>query len=472
MYDRPRLTSCSDKRLAVRAGRARTASPLHRVHRVGGLSNQAILRAELRRLFRWLKDKGVTAVITAERGEGQLTRQGLQEYVSDCVILLDHRVTDQPSTRRLRVVKYRGASHGTNEYPFVIDEQGLSVLPVTSLGLAHEVSEERLSTGVAQLDAMLGGRGYYRGSTVLVSGTAGVGKTTLAAYFASASCRRNERCLYLAFEESGGQIVRNLRTIGLDLKPWLKKGLLALHASRPTAWGLELHLLKIHKLVEEFEPQAVVVDPASTLLAAGTAGDARVMLLRLIDFLKERGVTALLTSLTNASGPLEQTEIGISSLVDTWLLLRDIELGGERNRGLYVLKSGGMAHSNQIREFVLTGRGIELLDVYTGPEGVLTGSARVSQEARERAETLAGKEEAMRRQRELDRKRQALEAQIAALRSEALAMEEEARLIAAQDQAWENLAAQGRERMRQRRGGAMNHESAHARENTARGDRI
>jgi circadian clock protein KaiC len=419
----------------------------------GGLSNQAILRAEMRRLFRWLKDKGVTAVITGERGEGQLTRHGLEEYVSDCVIVLDHRVSEQVSTRRLRVVKYRGTAHGTNEYPFVIDERGVSVLPVTSLGLVHEVSEQRVATGVPGLDAMLGGRGYYRGSSVLVSGTAGVGKTSLAAYFADASCRSGERVLYLAFEESESQMIRNLRSVGLDLRPWLKKGLLAFQASRPTAWGLELHLLKVHKLVEEFAPSAVVVDPISNLISAGTAGDAHVMVLRLIDFLKGHGVTTLMTSLTSTGRDLEATELGLSSLIDTWILLRDIELGGERNRGLYVLKSRGMAHSNQIREFLLTNHGIELLDVYTGPEGVLTGSARVSQEAQERAKAVARREEAGRRQRELDRRRHALEAQIAALRAEAVAAEEEGRLLASQDQGREDVREQDRERMGKRRGG-------------------
>ena len=419
----------------------------------GGLSNQAILRAEMRRLFRWLKDKGVTAVITGERGEGQLTRHGLEEYVSDCVIVLDHRVSEQVSTRRLRVVKYRGTAHGTNEYPFVIDERGVSVLPVTSLGLVHEVSEQRVATGVPGLDAMLGGRGYYRGSSVLVSGTAGVGKTSLAAYFADASCRSGERVLYLAFEESESQMIRNLRSVGLDLRPWLKKGLLAFQASRPTAWGLELHLLKVHKLVEEFAPSAVVVDPISNLISAGTAGDAHVMVLRLIDFLKGHGVTTLMTSLTSTGRDLEATELGLSSLIDTWILLRDIELGGERNRGLYVLKSRGMAHSNQIREFLLTNHGIELLDVYTGPEGVLTGSARVSQEAQERAKAVARREEAGRRQRDLVRRRHALEAQIAALRAEAVAAEEEGRLLASQDQDREDVREQDRERMGKRRGG-------------------
>jgi circadian clock protein KaiC len=393
----------------------------------GGLSNEAVLRAELRRLFRWLKDKGVTAVITAERGDGTLTRQGLEEYVSDCVILLDHRVHGQISTRRLRVVKYRGTRHGTNEYPFLIDEDGITVLPVTSLGLQHEASDERVSSGVDRLDAMLGGRGYYRGSSILVSGTSGTGKTSLAAHFAGAACRRGERCLYFAFEESQSQVVRNTRSIGLDLQPWIDGGLLRFHATRPTFHGLEMHLATMLRLVRDFRPQVVVVDPISNMLVAGTADDAQAMLLRLVDSLKHQQITALFTNLTSAGdASLEQTDLGVSSIVDTWLLLRDIELGGERNRGMYVLKSRGMAHSNQIREFLLTDRGIELRDVYVGPEGVLTGSMRLAQEARERAAAIVRAREEDRRRRELERRRASIEAQLATLRGELEAIGEEA----------------------------------------------
>ena len=393
----------------------------------GGLDNEAVLRAELRRLFRWLKDKGVTAVITAERGDGTLTRQGLEEYVSDCVILLDHRVHGQISTRRLRVVKYRGTRHGTNEYPFLIDEDGITVLPVTSLGLQHEASDERVSSGVDRLDAMLGGRGYYRGSSILVSGTSGTGKTSLAAHFADAACRRGERCLYFAFEESQSQVVRNARSIGLDLRPWIDGGLLRFHATRPTFHGLEMHLATMLRLVRDFRPRVVVVDPISNMLAAGTADEAQAMLLRLVDSLKHQQITALFTNLTSAGdASLEQTDLGVSSIVDTWILLRDIELGGERNRGMYVLKSRGMAHSNQIREFLLTDRGIELRDVYVGPEGVLTGSMRVAQEARERAAAIVREREEDRRRRELERRRAAIEAQLAALRGELEAIGEEA----------------------------------------------
>ena len=332
----------------------------------GGLSNHAILRAELRRLFRWLKEKGVTAVITCERGEGTLTRHGLEEYVSDCVILLDHRVADQLSTRRLRVVKYRGTAHGSDEHPFVIDRHGLSVLPITSIGLEHEVSGDRISTGVPGLDAMLSGRGVYRGSTVLTSGKAGTGKTSLAAAFAQATCARGERCLYLAFEESPGQILRNMRSIGIDLEPRVREGTLRFHAARPTVFGMELHLVTIHRLVEEFDPAVVIMDPVSNLPSGGTLDTARSMLLRTIDFLKSRGITAFLTSLTSATEADASTEIGVSSLVDTWILLRDLEQGRERNRTLSVLKSRGMEHSNQLREFRLTGRGVEFRD---GPAG-------------------------------------------------------------------------------------------------------
>jgi circadian clock protein KaiC len=400
----------------------------------GGLSNAAILRSELRRLFRWLKEKEVTAIITGERGDGQLTRQGLEEYVSDCVIVLDHRVAEQLSTRRLRVVKYRGTLHGTNEYPFLIDENGITVLPITSMGLKHEVSDERISTGIPRLDTMLGGGGVYRGSSVLVSGTAGTGKTSLAAHFADATCRRGERCLYLAFEESEGQFVRNMRSIGLDLQPWLKKGLLLHHASRPTAHGMEMHLATVHKLVKDFKPHVVIVDPVTTFMNAGSSAEAEAMLMRLIDFLKAQQITALLINLTHGSESREQTQVGISSLIDTWLLFRDIELGGERNRGMYILKSRGMAHSNQIREFLLTDHGVELTDVYIGPEGVLTGSMRLAQEAREQAAAMTRQQQIDLRRRELERKRKALEAQIAADRARFEVEEAELKLLLDQEQ--------------------------------------
>ena len=413
----------------------------------GGLSNIAILRSELRRLFRWLKDRGVTAVITAERGEGALTRHGLEEYVSDCVILLDHRVTEQLSTRRLRIVKYRGTTHGTNEYPFLIDEDGISVLPVTSLGLKHEASEERISTGVPRLDAMLGGDGVYRGTSILVSGTAGTGKTSLAAHFADATCRRGERCLYFAFEESPGQFVRNMRSIGLDIAPWLKKDLLRFHATRPTAFGLEMHLATLHKLVNDYDPRVVIIDPITSFLGAGQSSEAEAMMMRLIDYLKTRQITAFFTSLTHGGDVREESQMGISSLIDTWLLLRDIELGGERNRGLYILKSRGMAHSNQIREFLLTDHGVELKDVYVGPEGVLTGSMRLAQEAREKAAALTREQEIERRRRELERRRQALEAQITAQRAQFEAEQDELERLISQEQAAAEIVDENRKDM-------------------------
>jgi circadian clock protein KaiC len=407
----------------------------------GGFTNQALLRAELRRLFRYLKDRGVTAVITGERGEGSLTRQGLEEYVSDCVILLDHRVNDQVSTRRMRIVKYRGSTHGTNEYPFLIDERGISVLPVTGLGLDHTVSDERVPTGIPRLDTMLGGKGYYRGSSVLVSGTAGTGKTSIAAHFAHETARRGERVLYLAFEESPSQLMRNMRSIGIDLQPLVKKGLIRIHASRPTLHGLEMHLVQIHKMISELEPGAVIVDPISNFVDSGSERDAHSMLLRLVDLLKAKRVTAMFTHLTSGASAQEATDVGISSLIDTWLLLRDIESAGERNRGLYVLKSRGMKHSNQIREFIMSPEGIELEDVYVGPEGVLTGSMRAAQEAREAAEALVQGQELARKQREIERRRAALEAQIATLRAEFKATEDEAELIAAQGRQRESTVA-------------------------------
>jgi circadian clock protein KaiC len=327
-----------------------------------GLSNDGILRAELRRLFRWLKDRGVTAVITGERGEGLLTRQGLEEYVSDAVILLDHRVHDQVSTRRLRVVKYRGSYHGTNEYPFLINGEGISVLPVSSLALQHDAPIDRVSTGVSALDEMLSGKGYYRGSTVLISGTAGTGKTSLAAHFLDAACRRGERCLCFLFEESPQQLLRNMRSIGIDLEPWVAGGLLQFHADRPSRYGLETHLVTMHKVVADFKPTVTVIDPVTNLMTVGTYSDVQAMLTRLIDHLKTENITALLTSLTPGKTDIERTETTISSLMDTWILLANDEVGGKHRRGLYVLKSRGMAHSNDVREFALTDQGLQLLD--------------------------------------------------------------------------------------------------------------
>jgi circadian clock protein KaiC len=410
----------------------------------GGLSNTTILRAELRRLFRWLKSKGVTAVVTGERGDKQLTRQGLEEYVSDCVILLDHRVIDEVSTRRLRVVKYRGTAHGTNEYPFLIDEEGMTVLPITSLRLEHRASDERISSGIVRLDDMLGGRGFFRGSTVLVSGTAGTGKSSMAAHFVDSACARGERCLYFAFEESPAQVIRNMRSIGLDIGRWVEQGLLTFHAIRSSIYGLEMHLSSFHKLIRQFKPSVVVVDPVSSLMQAGNRKDARAMLTRLIDFLKVQGVTAFLTDLTGGDELPEKTNAEVSSLVDTWLLLRDVELGGERNRAMLILKSRGMAHSNQIREFLLTDRGLELIDAYLGPEGVLTGSARQAQEARERAADLARHHKVEARRRERKRKREALESRIATMRKEFEAEDEEAGQLAAADHTKEQVLADDR----------------------------
>ena len=383
-----------------------------------GLPNEAILRAELRRLFRWLKDKGVTAVITAERGREQLTRHGLEEYVSDCVILLDHLVNEQIATRHLRVVKYRGALHGTNEFPFLSGDEGLSVLPITSLGLNHKVSSDRISTGIARLDAMLGGRGFFRGSSILLTGTPGTGKTIVAANFAQAACRRGERVLFFSFEESPNQIIRNMHSIGLRLEPLVQRDLLRFHAARPSLYGLEMHLATIFKEIAAFQPHVVIVDPITSLMDAGTDSECKGMVTRLIDYLKGGQVTSLFTSLTQGGHVLQQSEAAMSSLMDSWLLLQDFEGNGERNRLLYVLKARGMAHSNQVREFLISNGGIDLVDAYIGPSGVLTGAARVAQTAREKAEALASQQEAARRQRELKRKRAALEQQIAGLRSE------------------------------------------------------
>jgi len=432
------------------------------------MPNPRILRTQLRRLFHWLKMKGVTTIVTAERGDGTLTRQGLEEYVSDCVILLDHRVNDQSSIRRLRIVKYRGSTHGTNEYPFLIDEDGISVLPVTSLGLNYSSSNERISTGIARLDTMLSGKGYFRGSTVLLSGTAGTGKTSIAAQFAKAACARGERTLYFTFEESPGQLIRNLRSIGLHLEPWMKKGILRFHATRPTLYGLETHLTTTIKLINNYEPKVVILDPINGFMIGENPAEVKAMLLRLVDFLKMRRITAFFTSLTPSGESLEMSDVYISSLIDTWLLLRDIEIGGERNRGLYVLKSRGMAHSNQIREFRLTNNGIELLDVYVGADGVLTGSARLSQEMKDEAEQLLRREEIKSKQFGLDRKRESMEAQIVVLRSEFEAEESEARKIIGVEQARDKRFVLNKVEMAKSRRGDVSVQTTYKKKRTTR----
>ena len=384
-----------------------------------GLSNKNILRSELRRLFLFLKDKGVTAIVTAEQGELTFTRFGLEEYVADCVIFLNHSVYQQIATRRIRIVKYRGSAHSTNEYPFLIDQQGFSVMPISSLGLDHSACKERILTGVERLDTMLGTQGYFRGSSILVTGTAGTGKSSLAAHFVNAACTRGERCLYFAFEESQNQIIRNMHSIGIDFSQWVEQGLLQFQNARATQYGLEMHLVAMHRIIDQFKPTCVVIDPISILVATANVAEVKSMLSRLIDFLKMKEITVLCTDLTTPDdSTLEHTEVNISSLMDTWLLLKALECNGERNRVLYIIKSRGMAHSNQIREFIFSTKGIDLRDVYIGSSGVLTGSARANQEAKNLAEALDGQQQIEIRQREIERKKLAIEAQILALNTQ------------------------------------------------------
>ncbi|WP_278021868.1 circadian clock protein KaiC [Flavobacterium ginsengisoli] len=408
-----------------------------------GLDNQAILRAELRRLFHWLKTKGVTAVITGERGEATLTRQGLEEYVSDCVIVLDHRVIEQVSTRRLRIVKYRGSTHGTNEYPFLIDEDGISVLPITSLKLDNEVSSDIISTGVPGLNEMFHGGGFYRGSNILVSGTAGTAKTTVACYFANEQCEKNERTIYFAFEESPHQLVRNMKSIGIDLEKHIKKGILQIHSSRPSLNGLELHLLTLRKLIKEFQPTTIIIDPISNLISVGSEHEVRSMLVRLIDMLKANNITAMFTSLNKQTDNFrpDLAEESVSSLVDTWITVRDMEGIGERNRGIFIIKARGMGHSNQVREFVITSNGIELLDVELGPQGILTGAARQSYQFKKTMSDIKLQNEISRKDREIERKRKVLEANIEALRTEFESAEEELSILKATEELQEKLSS-------------------------------
>lgn len=412
-----------------------------------GLDNQAILRAELRRLFHWLKEKGVTAIITGERGESTLTRQGLEEYVSDCVIVLDHRVIEQVSTRRLRIVKYRGSTHGTNEYPFLIDEDGISVLPITSLKLNNEVSSDIVSTGVPGFDEMFEKRGFYRGSNILISGTAGTAKTTIAAYFALEQCKRKERTVYFAFEESPQQLIRNMKSIGIDLEPHVKNGYLQIHSSRPSLNGLELHLLTLRKMIREFKPSSVIIDPISNLITVGSEFEVRSMLVRLIDMLKINNITALFTSLSNKQhddARPDLAEYSVSSLIDSWVSVRDMEGIGERNRGIFIIKSRGMGHSNQVREFVITNKGIQLLDVEFGPNGILTGTARRAHEINRKVSKIRKQSEIERKDREIARKRRTLEANIEALKNEFESVQEELGLLRQTEELQAHITAENK----------------------------
>lgn len=423
------------------------------------LSNQNILRAELRRLFQWLKEKGVTAIITGEKGNGQLTRQGLEEYVSDCVIVLDHRVENQLSTRRLRVVKYRGSVHGTNEYPFLIDEDGISVLPITSLTLNNEVSSQRVSSGIPSLDEMLGGKGFFRGSSILVSGTAGTGKTSIATNFANETCRRNERCIYFSFEESPGQIIRNMNSINLNLEQHIKNGLLKFHASRPTLHGLEMHLVVIYKLIKEFKPKTIILDPITNLITIWNVSEVKAILIRLIDFLQKEQITVMFTALALNNTGTEQTDEGISSLVDTWLRVHNIEFNGERNRGLYIMKSRGMNHSNQIREFVVTNEGLNLMEVFLGPDGILTGSAREAFKLQAETGQALRNNDLYRKDREIERKRLILEGKITGLRSEFDIVKDELNKVYTEEELKKEVTEKNRKQMIKLRGGRVTNKS-------------
>jgi circadian clock protein KaiC len=414
------------------------------------LSNEGILRAELRRLFGWLKERGLTAVITGERGQGELTRHGLEEYVSDCVILLDHRVQDQVTTRRLRIVKYRGSAHGTNEYPFLLDAQGITVVPLSSAGLKHRVSNQTISTGVPGLDDMLGSGGIYRGSSVLVSGVAGSGKTILGASFAAAACRRGERCIFFTYEESPDALIRNVGSAGIDLRAPLEAGLLHFEATRPSAFGFEMHLAHVQRELDRVDPKAVIVDPITAFRGGGT--EVIALLVRLLDMLKTRGITTIFNSLTVSAERVEQSDFGMSSLMDTWISLVDIESSGERNRGLYVLKSRGMSHSNQISEYIVTDEGIKLIPPYLGASGVLTGSARLAKEAEEKQEAQQRRDEIERQRRDIAAKRAMTERRIAELRAEIEAQEAEIANLIAQEERREGLRDSDRAAMAVSRG--------------------
>ncbi len=417
-----------------------------------GFQNTSILRSELQRLFRWLKSKGVTAIVTGEKGEKTLTRYGLEEYVADCVIVLDNRMDNQIATRRMRIIKYRGSSHGTNEYPFLIEDDGISVLPITSIGLEHIATTERISSGIERLDAMLGGRGFFRGSSILLTGTAGTGKSSFAAHFVDAACKRGERSIYFAFEESPSQICRNMSSIGINLTKWMDAGLLHIFSGRPMAHGLEMHLLDMHRLIDKIQPNVVIIDPTSNLVSVGTPNDVRFMLTRLIDYLKIMGITSFCTSLIEDEAKGHTSE-SVSSLMDTWLWLRMFDNGNERNRGITVVKSRGMEHSNQTREYQITDEGVKIMDVYLGPMGGLVmGTERIAQEAKEKADAVTNDQETLRRRRTLENKIESLNAQMNMLHLECETNEDELNKLLSEDDQRSKAMSNGRREIARLRG--------------------
>jgi len=423
-----------------------------------GFRDRSAVRNALSELYSWVKSEGLTVVVTAE-SQTDLATNGLGMSLADCIIVISECMTDNIATRHIRVSKYRGSAHGTGEYPFLISEKGLSIIPITSVKPDYEAPSERISTGIPRLDAMMGGQGYYRGSSILVTGGAGTGKTSLAGCFALRTSQRGERCLYFAFEESEYEIMRNMRSVGIDLRPQVKEGLLKFQSSRATMYGLEMHLATMEREIIAFEPQVIILDPVSNLLNIGSFNEARAMVSRLIDFLKSRGITTLLTSLSGGETP--ESDIGVSSIVDTWIVLRNLEMNGEQNRLLHVLKSRGTPHSNQVREFVLTEHGIELSDVYLGPEGVLTGTARLAQESKEQAELVRRQNELQRQELEHKKKRSTLKARITALQSEIEASEAQIEDIRKEARRYEADTTQQKERTaRARRADAVGPEQS------------
>jgi len=419
----------------------------------GAFMDAHIVRAEFRRLLQWLKDRGITAIVTAERGDGHLTRFGIEEYVSDCVIELSQTMHGQTTRRHLRILKYRGSGHGTNAYPFLIGQRGIHLFPVTELGLDFPVSEERISSGIHRLDEMLGGKGFYRASSLLLSGTAGTGKSSISASFAAAACARGEQVLYISYEESRTQIIRNMKSIGIDLQKWYENGRLVFHTERVTSHDLEEHFFLVKEIIDINQPEVVIIDPVSNMLQMGSPNEVKNLMTRLIDLLKSRGITTLATELVSGGNPMEATNTDISSLIDSWLLLREIESGGERNRLLYVLKSRGMSHSHQVREFILTDHGIELKDVYEGPAGLVTGTARYTQERQEEAQRQHRLEEIERRKNELARKQNLKAAKLKEIEAQFRGEEEELERMIREAEQEEETFLQTREQRRQMRGG-------------------
>ena len=380
--------------------------------------DERIIRSDLLRLIREIKEVNATIFITGERGHDSWSKMGFEEYLADGLMHLDNRTDGNYQTREIQVVKCRGINHYTGKSPFIINSEGMSIRPLITADFDYKVLKSRVSTGIADIDNMLGGKGLYRGSTVYITGPSGAGKTSISSSFANGACSRGERALFLAFEESSDQIIRNMKSIGLSLDKWVNEKLLYFYTARATTNSLEGHLDNIMTMVREVEPTCVVLDPISAFRPIANENETKLMLIRLNDYLRARKITTVFTALSSDGEYSEHADVQLSSIADTWIVVRIMDYKGERNNVMQLMKSRGMSHSRQMKEMYFTGNGLKLQNVYQGPEGVLTGAARIGQEKYEKLKEARNVIEIDKNRKKIERKKSLLEASIEALKHE------------------------------------------------------